>query len=208
MIEIKELSFILLIVDQFVDHDTIATGNEQQSTNTDDLMHMMKFVPFTSVFNRPIYTIQQRDLSQIRRQLNRENYILTPVVYQATTNMIYVCKQNEINEKVTEYMKQTKAYMMIDQFNENNLHRVQICLQQFLCQQIKNQLDVLYNEQCINAFQYVFLLNRNGCSNVQLDQLLCFIPNLRKVKFFMIMCVVVDFIFSFLFFLTLTLILA
>lgn len=180
MNEIKESSLILLIIDQFLNCNTTTTTTaNEQFTNTDNLTHMLKFIPFTSIFNLPIYTVQERDLIKICHQLHIRNYILTPV-YKAATNMIYVCKQNEINEKVTEYMKQTKAYRMIHHFNENNVNNVQVFLRR-LCERVKEQLDVvLSNVHSIDLIQYI-LCNVN-LSNVQQFDQLCFLPDLRQVS--------------------------
>ncbi|CAF1515746.1 unnamed protein product, partial [Adineta steineri] len=109
-------SFVMIAVEQFLDQ----YHYQKQFIDLNlDLFTLMKSVSFTSQSKRPIYIVEQRNLVDIGRQLNEQNYRVIPV-YKAPVNIFYVCQQIEIEEKSSLFLQQTQAYSIVADFTNND----------------------------------------------------------------------------------------
>jgi hypothetical protein len=172
MNHINESDYVLVVVNQFIDNN-----NEEQSSNSTDLITMLKPASSASISTRPIYAIEQQNIPAIRSKIKEQNRILS-LTYKGSINTMYSCAQVEANEKISAYMKHTNAYSVVCQFDDCQETIERTCLD-FICERIKTTLDDLHDRKCISSIEYSIFTSHQ--SNVQLDQLF-FQPDIRRVS--------------------------
>ena len=172
MNQINKSDYVLVVVNQFFDNN-----NEEQSSNSSDLTTMLKPALSASISKRPIYAIEQQNIPAIRSKIKEQNRILS-LTYKGSTNIMYSCAKVEADEKIAAYMKRTKAYSIICQFDDCQETIERTCLD-FICERIKTTLDDLHDRKYISSIEYSIFTSHQ--SNVQLDQLF-FQPDLRRVS--------------------------
>ncbi|CAF1164141.1 unnamed protein product [Rotaria sordida] len=149
------------------DHDeqiwTSYIDRQQQQQKAVPMMHVRPFQHNA----RLLYSVIQNDFTKLRTQLKYQNYIL---LKSTKSNIWYICHTHVIDEKFSEYMLQTKAYVEIENLNlPNRQGKVQQLLNTMV-NEIETLLKDLCHHQLITRFQYNQMNIRY--SSVRLDYML------------------------------------
>jgi hypothetical protein len=131
----------------------------------------MILLPNVSILQRPVYTIESRHLSDIRRQWNPDECIL-PTLSRLANNVMYSCRQSEYSSKVRAFFEQTHAYAIITA----DVRRASTTVRR----RVQCTLDALLSYHIIDALQHARLSPTVGQTQ-PFDQL-NFLPDIRRVR--------------------------
>lgn len=127
---------------------------------------------------RTLNLIPLADAAVYQRALIEQGNILLDVF---NSNGIYLCERREMNEKVSQHMTQTGAYLLMEQLNNAN----RTCVGQYLNQmveEVNSLVDNLHECQGLSDIQ-VQQMRIVELSKVQMNYLF-FLPDPRQVSIY------------------------
>jgi hypothetical protein len=139
---------------------------------------MIKLPPLIPTSTRPLYSIQQRNIASIRQYFKEKNWLLLSTY--ATMNTMYLCNKIEFEQKLSEYLIQTKAFTFMKDCSEIDQDDVK-CFFNDLNRYIEEILFYLLFHHQITMEQYTQMKYTSKRSEIPINSII-FLPDTRMVS--------------------------